>query len=311
MGGSDLSAGEQLQSIWRLGGLSIKELGIRVWNGILERNLLGRASELAYNYIFSIFPLILVLLSLFGLFASRGSLLRANLMFYLSTVLPPQAFHVLDLTIQEVTSHTSGSKLTFGALLTLWAASGGMTSMISTLNEVYGVRDSRPWTKVRVLAVGLTMGISALVLSALILILLGGIIAGWAGDQFHLGSVAVFSGKILLWPAAFLFVVIAFSVIYYFAPDLEEQHWYWITPGSLFGVLLWLAASFGFRAYLHFFNSYSRTYGSLGAVIVLLLWFYVAGLTFLIGGEINAEIEHAAAAHGHVEAKAEGQKKAA
>jgi membrane protein len=103
-------------------------------------------------------------------------------------------------------------------------------------------------------------------------------------------------------------VTFAFSLIYYFGPNVKEQHWYWITPGSVLGVLLWVAASFGFRMYLHFFNSYSKTYGSLGAVMILLVWFYVTGFAFLVGGEVNAEIEHAAAEHGHPEAKAEGEK---
>jgi membrane protein len=113
------------------------------------------------------------------------------------------------------------------------------------------------------------------------------------------------------WIAVLFFLSLAFSLIYYFGPDLKEQHWYWITPGSVLGVLLWLAASWAFRAYLHFFNTYSRTYGSLGAVMILLMWLYVTGLAFLIGGEINADIEHAAAVRGHPEAKAPGEKKAA
>ena len=116
--------------------------------------------------------------------------------------------------------------------------------------------------------------------------------------------------KVLQWPAALFLLVFAFSLIYYFGSDVKEQHWYWITPGSVFGVALWLAASFGLRAYIHFFNTYSKTYGSLGAVIILLLWFYVTGLAFLIGAEINSEIEQAAARRGHPEAKLPGQKAA-
>jgi len=100
-------------------------------------------------------------------------------------------------------------------------------------------------------------------------------------------------------------------VIYYFGPDVAEQDWYWITPGSVVGVLLWIAASFGFRAYLHFFNTYSRTYGSLGAVMILLMWLYVTSFSFLVGGEINAQIEHADAVRDHPEAKAEGERRAA
>jgi membrane protein len=109
---------------------------------------------------------------------------------------------------------------------------------------------------------------------------------------------------------ALTFVVLAFALIYYYAPDVKERHWYWITPGSVIGVLLWALSSIALRAYLHFFDSYSKTYGSLGAVIILMLWFYITGLAFLVGGEINSTIEHAAAEHGHPEAKAAGQKAA-
>jgi membrane protein len=310
MADSELNTKQQIESIWKLGGLNTRELARRVWGVVYEGNLTGSASELAYNFIFSVFPLLLFLLALFGLFASRGSQLQGSLMFYLSTVLPPDAFHVLQHTVGEVTANSSGGKLTFGILLTVWAAAGGMTSMISTLNGVYLVKEGRAWWKVRALAIGLTICLSTLIFSALGLILLGDFLARWMGETLGLGAIAVFAGKVLVWPLALAFVVISFSLVYYFGPDVKEQHWYWITPGSLIGVLLWLLASFGFRVYLHFFNSYSKTYGSLGAVIILLVWFYVAGLTFLLGGEINAEIEHAAAHRGHPEAKAEGQKAA-
>src|SRR5262249_6841244 len=113
------------------------------------------------------------------------------------------------------------------------------------------------------------------------------------------------------WAVALFAISLAFALVYYFGPDVEEQHWYWITPGSMIGVLLWLGCSIGLRIYLHFFNTYNKTYGSLGAVIILLLWFYVTGLAFLVGAEVNAEIENAAAVRGHPEAKAPGEKKAA
>ena len=311
MAESILNTREQVASIWSLGGLTPKQLVRRVWQSAMEDNLLGRASELAYNFIFAVFPLMLFLLSLFGLFASRGATLKSNLMFYLQTGLPPAAYDLLNKTISEVTRNTSGGKLTFGIIFTLWVASGGTNSMISTLNAVYGVSDGRPWWKVRALAVELTAALAVLVISALGVVLIGGFVAHWTGSHFHLGLAAVWTWKILQWPVALFFIAVSFSLIYFFGPDLKEQHWYWITPGSLVGVLLWLIVSFGFRAYLHFFNSYSKTYGSLGAAIILLFWFYMTGFAFLMGGEINAQIEHAAAEHGHPEAKAEGQKMAA
>ncbi|MCU1299582.1 MAG: putative rane protein [Acidobacteriaceae bacterium] len=310
MADSKLTTTQQLESMWSLGGLTLKELVKRVWAGINENDLLSRASELAYNFILALFPLLLFLVSVFGLFASHGKLLSSNLMNYLADVLPPSAFEIVNRTIMEVSRNSGGAKVTFGIVLTLWFASGGMVSMMSTLNAAYAVRETRSYFKVRAIALGLTIAVSILVIMALGVVLLGGYLAELAGSELHLGAFAILAWKVLQWPMALAFVVLSFSLIYYFGPDLKEQHWYWITPGSLVGVLLWLAASFAFRAYLHFFNTYSKTYGSLGAVIILLVWFYVTGLAFLVGGEINAQIEHAAAEHGHPEAKAPGQKAA-
>ncbi len=105
-------------------------------------------------------------------------------------------------------------------------------------------------------------------------------------------------------------MLLAFALIYYFAPDLREQKWTWVTPGAVLGVLLWLLASFGFRTYLYFFDSYSATYGSLGAVIILMLWLYLTGVAVLVGGELNAELEHVAATIGVSGAKAKGERQA-
>jgi membrane protein len=135
-------------------------------------------------------------------------------------------------------------------------------------------------------------------------------VIAYLGQVFGMSAAAFVASKVLQWVFALGFVVFAFAMVYYFAPDVEEQHWYWITPGSIIGVAIWAMASGVLRAYLHFFNTYSKTYGSLGAVIILMLWFYVTGLAILLGGQINATIEHAAAEHGHIEAKAPGQKAA-
>jgi membrane protein len=308
---SRLTTKQQILSIWRLGGLSLKELAIRVWQGILDHDLFGRASELAYNFVLAIFPLLIFLVSIFGLFASRGSELRSHLMFYLARVLPPSAYDLVSHVIANVAKNSGTGKLTLGIVLSLWFASGGTNSMISTLNGAYGVHDDRSYLRVRAVAIVLTIVLAILTISALVVVLLGNYIAGIIAAHFHLGSIVVSLWEVAQWPAAVFFVIFSFSIIYYYGPDLKEQHWYWITPGSIFGVLLWLIASFGFRYYLKYFNHYSQTYGSLGAVIILLVWFYVTGLAFLVGGIINASIEHAAAEHGHPEAKPEGAKEAA
>jgi membrane protein len=311
MADSNLSTGEQISTIWHLGGLSMSQLGKRIWAGIDEDNLLGRAAELAFNFVLALFPLLIFLLSLLGVFASRATALRQDLFTYFDRVLPPAAAQVIGKTLNEVMHNATNGKLTLGIVLTLWFAAGGMTSLISALDGVYDIHEGRSFIKVRAIALGLTFAISVLIIVALAAVLSGGYLADLIGNHYGLGKVVIVLWDVTQWIVALAFVILSFSLIYYFGPDLKEQHWYWITPGSLIGVLLWIAASFGFRVYLHFFNNYGRTYGSLGAVMILLMWLYVTGFSFLIGGEINAEIEHAAAKHGHPEAKAPGEKKAA
>jgi membrane protein len=307
---SKLSTGQQVRSIWHLGGLSLRELSKLVIEEMNHDKVLGLASGIAYNFLLSLFPLLLFLISLFGLFAQRTQL-ESSLFHYFSQALPPAAAELVTKTIEEVTRNASSGKITLGLFLALWSASGGMTTLMSALDSAYHVHESRSWIKVHAIALGLTIALAALVVSALFLLLAGDHIALLVNAKFHIRDTFVIAGRVLPFVAALLFIILSYSLIDYFGPDLEEQHWYWITPGSLIGVLFWLAASIGLRIYLHFFNSYSKTYGSLGAVIILLLWFYLTGFAFLVGGEVNARIEHSAAERGHPEAKAEGEKKAA
>jgi membrane protein len=310
MSDSKLSTSQQIASIWNLGGLTPWQLAKKVIYEIGDDDLLGRASGLAFNFLLAVFPLMLFLLALFGLFASRGLLLRSRLLIYFADMLPPMAYDLFSKTVNELATNTGSGKLTFGIVVAVWLAAGGMTSMISTLNTAYHVREGRSFSRVRAIAVVLTIAISICLMLALLVVLAGNHFADLIGAGLNLSALFVMGWKILQWPAALFFIVASFSLVYYFGPDLKERHWYWVTPGSIVGVVLWLAASAGFRGYMHFFNTYSKTYGSLGAVIVLLLWLYVTGLAFLIGGEINAAIEHAAALRGHPEAKAPGQKAA-
>jgi len=171
MSESKLSTEEQVESLWSLGGLSVKKLTNLVYRGINDDYLLDRASGLAYNFILALFPLMLFLLAVFGMFAWQSASLRSNLFTYLGQVLPPDAAQVISKTLTEVTKNAGGAKLTIGILLTLWFASGGMTSMISGLNGVYEVREGRSFVKVRLIALGLTVAISVLIFTALIEIL--------------------------------------------------------------------------------------------------------------------------------------------
>jgi membrane protein len=280
-------------TLWKLGGLSTWQLARKVWVEIGANDLLGRSSELAFDFLFALVPLLLFVLTLFGLFASRSVELQSNLLSYFADFLPPAAFQILQSIVLELTTSAGGGKLTFSIIIALWFASGGVTSMISALNLAYHVRESRSWLTVRAIALGLTLFISILLLAASFVVLAGDHLSGWLGAELRLQPIVVFIWQMLQWPAATLFVVMSYSLIYYFGPDLKERRWYWITPGSAFGAFLWFLASIGFRVYLHFFNTYSASYGSLGAIMILLVWLYVTGFAFLIGGEINAEIERA------------------
>jgi membrane protein len=166
--------------------------------------------------------------------------------------------------------------------------------MINSLNLAYHVRETRSWFKVRAIAFGLSVLITIMLLSAMFIALLGGHFVDWLTIGLRLHPMAVRAWKGLRWPAVICFITMSCSLIYYYGPNLKEiRRRIWLSPGAAFGVVVLIGGSFAFRIYLHFSNNYSASYGSLGAVIILLVWLYVAGLAFLIGGKINAEIERA------------------
>jgi membrane protein len=279
---------------WTLSGISWKEFLKRLWTQVNEDDIFGRSAQLSYYFLLALFPLLLFLSTLFGYLAETGSQLRNSLLAYLATVMPYSAVQLVHATIDEISNEKGGGKLSFGILAALWAASNGMGAISQTLNVAYDVEERRPWWKVRLISIGLTVLLAVLILSALLIVLygerIGDLIAAWVG----LGEAFKIVWKVLQWPIVLAFLMVGFGAVYYLAPDLPHRRWEWITPGSVVAVLLWLIVSLGFRVYLHFFNSYSATYGSLGALIILMLWFYLTGIAILLGGEINSELERAA-----------------
>jgi membrane protein len=294
--------------MWTLNGLSWKKMAVRVWTEMNRDDSFGDAAKLAYYFLLALFPLLIFLTSAIGLIVGAGTSMRHTLFQYLARVMPSSASQLIDSTMLEVTSSSSAGKLSFGLLLALWAASTGMEAITEALNTAYDVEETRPWWKRRLAAVLLTVGLSVLIIAALALVIGGGRLADYLAAVFGFGSAFTWVSKILQWPLALASMLSAFALIYYFAPDVRDQDWKWITPGSVIGITLWLLASFGLKSYLHFFNTYSTTYGSLGAVIILMLWLYLTGLAVLIGGEVNAEIENVAAQRGAPDAKKKGKK---
>ena len=279
-------------SLWRLGGLTPRQLGRTVFERIIADNVFGRAAELAFYFLFALFPLIFLMMTSVGLFASRGGELPNDLVSHFAHFLPPTAFQLLRRVANEVVAHASRGKLTFGVVSALWCISNSITLMLFFLNAAHHVRETRSWLKAQAIAFGLSLLISTLLLTALLVLLVGSHFVGWLGTGLELHPLLVLVWKVLHWPIAIFFIALSCSLIYYYGLDLKERpRWHWFTPGAAFGGFIWLVASFGFRVYLHFFDNYSVSYGSLGAVMILLVWLYVTGLAFLIGAEINAEIE--------------------
>jgi membrane protein len=297
-----------MASLWKLGGLSWSELGKRVWSEVQEDNVFGRAAELSYYFLLALFPFLIFITSIIGMILGSGTGTRHTLFDYLGRIMPPSAFQLLDQTMREVSASSSGGKLSFGILAALWAASNGLTAITATLNAAYDLKESRPWWKQRLTSIGLTIALSILIILVLVLVVAGGHIAEWLGSAYGFGPVFPIAWKIVQWLVVLGCMILAFALIYYFAPDFREQSWQWLTPGAGIGVALWLLVSIAFRLYLSFFDSYSATYGSLGAVIILMLWLYFTGTAVLIGGEVNSEIENAAAKKGEPDAKEKGEK---
>lgn len=263
----------------------------RLRTRISEHNLLGRSAQLSYYFLLALFPLLIFLVSLLGYFAQAGSQLRETMLRYLAQVMPGAAVTLVHATLDEISAGRGTGKLSFGLLAALWVASSGMVAISDTLNIAYDVKETRSWWLVRLTAIALTTALAVLIITALAIVLYGGRIGEALATRLGYTNAFTLAWEILQWPIALAFLLFTFDLIYYVAPDVKLRRWRWLTPGAAIGVVLWLLISFGLRLYLHFFNSYSVTYGSLGALIVLMLWLYMTGLAMLIGGEINSELE--------------------
>src|ERR1044071_3082647 len=188
-----------IASLWRLGGLNWRELGRRVWLEVYDGDLLTRAAALSYYFLLALFPLLIFLTSMLGYFADAGTELRANLLRYLGSVAPRSASQLVRATVEEITEGATGGKLSFGLLAALWFASYGMGAIGDTLNGAYGVRESRPFWKLRLISLGLTAALAALTITALALVLYGGEIGEGLGTRFDLGGAFESGWGVIQW----------------------------------------------------------------------------------------------------------------
>ena len=291
---------QDIKENFSLRGLGLKELLRRVIAEVQDDNCAGYAAALAYYFLFALFPFFLFLTALLGYLPIPN--LMDQIMGSLAQVMPEEALSLVQDNVGSLVSQQRGGLLSFGILAALWTSSSAITAISDALNHAYDVEEGRPFWKLRGMAILLTMGLSIFLILSIVLLMFGPQIGGWLADFVGLGKAFEIAWNILRWPVILVLVITAIAAIYYFAPDVE-QSWKWITPGSVFAVVLWILISLGFSYYVNNFGSYDETYGTIGAIIVLLTWMYVSGFVILVGGEINAEIEHASA-----EGKAPGEK---
>jgi membrane protein len=258
----------------------------------IRDDALGLAAQLAFYLILAIFPFILFCVAILDAFSSSDPQFVTDLFFYLKRLLPAQVY-ALIYTYTENTlrnGDTAPGLLSVGILGTVWAASGAFAALINALNRAYDVQETRPFWKVRGIAVLMTFGLSALLLAGVLLLVAGPSIGSTIARVFTLDDEFMIAWNIARWPAALLFMVSTVALLFYFAPD-ANQPFRWITPGGVIGIVLWILTSVAFNLYLSSdFNTYDRTYGSIGTVIVLLLYLYISSLTILFGATLNATL---------------------
>jgi membrane protein len=269
--------------------LSWSEILKRTFRAAYDDNCLGLAAQLAYYFFLALFPALLFLLALASLFPFE---LIQDLLSSLALVAPPDVLSIIRDQLTKIATGDDRGILTIGIVGAVWSSSAALGAMIDAMNRAYDVTESRPWWKVRLIAMALTIALAVFILVSSLLVLVGPMVAEWLGRYAGYGIAFEWAWKILQWPLAVLLTTTGLAIVNYVAPDVRQE-WRWTIPGSIFGTILWLLTSLAFKVYVARFADYNETYGAIGGVMVLMLWFYLSGLAILVGAEMNAEIEHA------------------
>jgi membrane protein len=284
--------------VWHLGGLTPSQLVEQVWTEADKDEVLGRSAQLAFYFLLALFPLLIFVSAMLGRVFAGNADLYNDLLTHLQILMPASAYRLVRDTVDEITLGTSSGKLSLGLLAALWTASSGMEAVINGLNVAYKVTERRRWWRRRLVAINLIVLLAVVSGIALTLALFGGRIGNFLANRHGYGDVFERFWITVQFGFPPIFMLLLFALIYRFAPNVRGHGWQALLPGACVGVVLWLSATALFRLYLSHFDSYSKTYGSLGAVIVLMLWLYLSGAAILVGGEVNSEIRRAAARAG-------------
>ncbi len=260
----------------------------RVGLQLARGNAFGIAAQIAYNFLFALFPFLITLVSLAAYLPIHG--LLHHFLAAVEPLLPSAAYQLVAHQLSYTFESHHGGLLTLGLVLSIWSASSAVTALITGLNDAYGVHETRPFWRVRGLALILTISGSVALFAILIVVILGGRIGHWLSSAFGRPSLYSAAWSLLRWPVTALIAMVGLAFLYHLCPNVKRP-FRLVTPGTLAGTALWLASTIGFSFYVNSWANYSAMYGSLAAVIVLLPGFYVTGLALILGGQIDAVIE--------------------
>jgi membrane protein len=285
-------------------GMSVGKVLAKLGGRFRDNAATDRAAQLSYYFVFALFPFLFTLVTLAAYLPVKGAI--DQLMARLDPLMPEEAMGIIRGQLTSLTTQQRPRLLTVGLLLALWSASRGVDALRTSLNLSYDVKESRPWWKVQAIAVLVTVATSALMLLAIAGLALGSSLGVWLAAKLQVDQLWPLVWGWLRWPITAGGVMLVLALLYYFLPDVKQQ-WRYITPGSVVGTILWLLLTWAFSLYAENFATYDKTYGAIGGVIVLMTWFYISGLVFILGGELNAIIEHASDGGKEAGARAPGE----
>ncbi|WP_273843423.1 YihY/virulence factor BrkB family protein [Rubrobacter calidifluminis] len=276
---------------------TIKEVG--------EDHVMAFAGNLTYRIFFALFPFFVFLLSLLGIFGAED--LVNTLIRSVSGVMPASATQLIKTQLLSIAQSKASGAFTFGAivsvLLALWGVSGAFRSVMEAMNVMYGVDENRPFWKVYGISIFISLAVIVLLVVALGIVVFGASVGGGLAGLVGLNGVFQTVWSVIQWPILACFVLLAFALVYYYAPAVT-QRWRWISPGSVMALVFWVGFSLLFSVYVSTFGSYNATYGSFAGIIILLLYIYYSTVIVLVGAELNQVIEWR-----HPEGKDEGERK--
>ncbi len=268
--------------------LSATRLVRGYYKKITEDDCFGIATQLAFAFIFSLFPFLLFLVALTAFLPLEKSVIE--IMGAVRPFLPEQAYQLLQQQLNYLLQNEQPSLLTFSFLVALWSASRGIDVLRMCLNRAYDVRETRPWWRTQLLSVLMTVGISLVVLICTAMILAGGRWGEWVAMKIGLGKQFFIVWSWLRWPTTALILSLVTLLAYFFLPDVTQRFRYLI-GGAFLSTILWLLITWGFSIYVEKFGNYQAMYGAIGGAVILLLWLYLSGLVLILGGEWNAVCE--------------------